>query len=43
MVRELRLICRAEVELIRQRTASVNQLRQALQEYYPAVLEAFEY
>lgn len=41
-VQELRLICRDEVHLIGQRTALVNQLRQALQEYYPAVLEAFD-
>jgi transposase len=39
---ELRLLCRDEVHLIRQRTALVNQLRQALVEYYPAALEAFE-
>lgn len=41
-VQELRLICRDEIQLIRQRTALINQLQQALQEYYPAVLEAFE-
>ena len=39
---QLRLLCRDEVVLIEQRTALVNQLQQALLEYYPAVLEAFE-
>ena len=38
---ELKLICRDEQHLIRQRTAFVNQLREALHEYYPAALEAF--
>ena len=33
--------CRDEVALIEQRTALVNQLQQALYEYYPAALEAF--
>ena len=42
IVEELRLLCRDEEELIGQRTALVNQLQQALQEYYPAALEAFE-
>jgi transposase len=42
LVEELRLLCRDEVELITQRTALVNQLQQALHEYYPAALEAFE-
>lgn len=41
-IQELRLLCRDEVELITQRTALVNQLQAALQEYYPAALEAFE-
>jgi transposase len=41
-VEELRLLCRDEVELITQRTALVNQLQQALYEYYPAALEAFD-
>jgi len=41
-VQELRLLCRDEIQLIEQRTALVNQLRQALEEYYPAVLEAFD-
>lgn len=39
---ELRLLCRDEVALIEQRTALINQLRSALREYYPAVLEIFE-
>lgn len=39
---ELRQLCRDEVTLIEQRTALVNQLQQALHEYYPAALEAFD-
>jgi len=39
---ELRLLARDEVALIEQRTLLVNQLQQALVEYYPAALEAFE-
>lgn len=42
LTQELRLMCRDEVTLISQRTAMINQLRQALHEYYPAALEAFE-
>jgi transposase len=42
LIKELRLLCRDEVTLIEQRTAFVQQLRQALAEYYPAALEAFE-
>jgi transposase len=42
LVAELRLLCRDEVALINERTALVNQLQNALQEYYPAALEAFE-
>jgi transposase len=42
LTQELRLLCRDEVHLIRQRTALVNQLQQALLEYYPAALEAFD-
>lgn len=38
----LRILCRDEIALIEQRTALVLQLRTALQEYYPAALEAFE-
>ena len=41
IVEELRLLCADEAALIEQRTALVNQLQQALQEYYPAALEAF--
>jgi transposase len=39
---QLRLLCRDEVALIEQRTALVNQLEQALVEYYPAALKAFD-
>lgn len=39
---ELRIVCRDELHLIEQRTALVNKLRQALHEYYPAALEAFD-
>ena len=42
LVQQLRLLCRDEVELITQRTALINQLQQALYEYYPAALEAFD-
>ena len=41
LLQELRLLCRDEVHLIEQRTALVNQLQQALAEYYPAALAAF--
>jgi transposase len=42
LTQQLRLLCRDEVVLIEQRTALVNQLQQALAEYYPAALEAFD-
>jgi transposase len=42
LTQQLRLLCRDEVSLIEQRTALVNQLQQALLEYYPAALEAFD-
>jgi transposase len=42
VTQKLRLLCRDEVVLIEQRTALVNQLQQALLEYYPAALEAFD-
>jgi transposase len=42
VVAELRLLGRDEVALIEERTALVNQLQQALYEYYPAALEAFD-
>lgn len=42
LTQELQLLCRDEISLIEQRTALVNQLQQALCEYYPAALEAFE-
>jgi len=38
LTQQLRLLCRDEMSLIEQRTALVNQLQQALCEYYPAVL-----
>ena len=42
LIQELRMLSRDEVALIEQRTALVLQLRQALAEYYPAALEAFD-
>lgn len=42
LVAELRLLCRDEIALIEQRSALINQLRQALHEYYPAALAAFD-
>jgi transposase len=42
LVQELRMLCRDEVALIEQRTALVNQLQQAIYEYYPAAREAFD-
>lgn len=39
---ELRILCRDEVALIEERTALINQLQQALREYYPTALEAFD-
>jgi transposase len=42
VLQQLRLLCRDEVALIAQRTALINQLQQALYEYYPAALEAFD-
>jgi transposase len=41
LMQQLRLLCRDEVGLIEQRTSLVNQLQQALSEYYPLALEAF--
>jgi len=41
LVAELRMLTRDEVALIQQRTGLVNQLQSALQDYYPAALEAF--
>ena len=40
--RLLRMLCRDEIALIGQRTALANALQQALYEYYPAALEAFD-
>jgi transposase len=42
LIEQLRLLCRDEIALIEQRTVLVNQLMQALREYYPAALEAFD-
>ena len=42
LTQQLRLLCHDEVSLIEQRTALVNQLQQALAEYYPAALQAFD-
>jgi len=42
LLQELRLLCRDEVALIEQRTALILQLEQALAEYYPAALQAFD-
>src|SRR5258708_10576572 len=42
LTQQLRLLCRDEISLIEQRTALINQLQQALSEYYPAALEAFD-
>jgi transposase len=42
LIKELRLVCRDEIALIRDRTALISQLRQALYEYYPIALEAFD-
>lgn len=42
LTQQLRLLCRDEVVLIEQRTALANQLQQALVEYFPAALEAFD-
>jgi transposase len=42
LTQQLQLLCRDEIALIEQRTTLVNQLQQALVEYYPAALQAFE-
>jgi transposase len=42
LIQELRLLCRDELNLIAQRTSLINQLQQALMEYYPSALEAFD-
>jgi len=39
---QIRLLCRDEIALIDQRTLLVNQLQQALRDYFPAALEAFD-
>jgi transposase len=42
LTQQIQLLCRDEISLIEQRTALVNQLQQALVEYYPAALQAFD-
>ena len=42
LTQQLQLLCRDEIALIEQRTALVNQLQQALMEYYPAALQTFD-
>lgn len=42
LTQKLRLLCHDEVSLIEQRTLLVNKLQQALVEYYPAALQAFD-
>jgi transposase len=42
LTQQLRLLCHDEITLIQQRTVLVNQLQQALVEYYPAALQAFD-
>lgn len=42
LTQQLRLLCQDEVGLMEQRTLLVNKLQQALVEYYPAALEAFD-
>ena len=42
LIQELRLLCCDEITFIQQRTALTNQLQQALYEYYPAALDAFD-
>ncbi len=41
LTRQIQLLCRDEMSLIEHRTALINQLQQALCEYYPAALQAF--
>ena len=42
LTQQIRLICRDENRLIDQRTALVCALREAMHEYYPVALEAFD-
>src|SRR5262249_57867610 len=42
LIKESLLLCRDEVALIKQRPAFIQKLRNALEEYSPAALEAFE-
>lgn len=39
---QIRLVCRDETRLIQQRTALISALREALHEYYPIALQAFD-
>ncbi len=41
LTQQIQLLCRDEMSLIEHRTALINQLQQALCEYYPAALQAF--
>jgi transposase len=42
LTQKLRLLCQDEISLIEHRTLLVNQLQQALLEYYPIALQAFD-
>ena len=42
LIESIRLLCRDQMRLIEQRTMLVNQMQQALYEYYPAALETFD-
>jgi len=42
IIQELRVLCRDEEALIEERTALVNQIQQAIYEYYPIALKAFD-
>jgi transposase len=42
LTQQIQLLCRDEIGLIEERTALVHQLQQALSEYYPAALAAFD-
>jgi transposase len=42
LTQKLRILCRDEAQLINQRTLLVNQLQQALNEYYPAAIKSFD-
>ena len=42
LIAELRALCRDEIALIEEQSALINSLQQALHEYYPAALAAFD-